>query len=293
MSLPDTLRVEVEAVLNQRILDARLVGGGCISHALRLEADGGTYFLKWGDDAEAPAMFAVEAYSLAQLAASGAVQVPGVIGAGQRWLLLAWLEPARASDDAWSKFGARLAALHASRGGTFGWPHDNYIASLPQSNDWTEGWAGFWRQHRLEPQVARAQASGWLSRSDSKRFEQLFGRLPELLAAGQAEGPSLLHGDLWSGNVHATGESLALIDPSCYYGHREVDLAMAALFGGFPRPFWMAYEHAAPLESDRFRSRRAVYQLYYLLVHVNLFGAGYVGGTRSALTEALSENSGT
>lgn len=288
MRLPDAIRSEVEAVLNRRILDVRAVGGGCISHALRLEAEGGSYFLKWGEEPEAAAMFAAEAFSLGQLAACGAVQVPGVIGAGQRWLLLEWLEPERASDAGWTSLGARLAALHGSRGDRFGWAQDNFIGSLPQSNERTDGWAGFWRQHRLEPQLERARGSGLLSRSDAERFEELFARLPELLAAGQAEGASLLHGDLWSGNVHATGESFALIDPSCYYGHREVDLAMAALFGGLPRPFWREYERAAPLECERFQSRRAAYQLYYLLVHVNLFGAGYVGGTRSALTEALS-----
>ena len=214
--------------------------------------------------------------------------MPRVIAAGERWLLLEWLEPARATDAAWSDFGARLAALHAPRQQRSGWPQDNYIGLLPQSNDWTADWAEFWRAHRLEPQAERARASGLLGRGDADRFEELYARLPELLAAGQADGSSLLHGDLWSGNVHATGGSIALIDPSCSYGHREVDLAMAALFGGFPEPFWIAYERAAPCEPRGARTRRAIYQLYYLLVHVNLFGSGYVGRTRTTLTEALS-----
>ncbi len=119
---------------------------------------------------------------------------------------------------------------------------------------------------------------------DERAFRRLCAAMPDTLAAGDADGPSLLHGDLWGGNVHVMADgAAALIDPSTYYGHREVDLAMAGLFGGFPHEFFDAYEEAWPLEPGYDNERRDLYQLYYLLVHVNLFGAGYTGGVRRVL----------
>ncbi|HSL69181.1 MAG TPA: fructosamine kinase family protein, partial [Longimicrobiales bacterium] len=123
--------------------------------------------------------------------------------------------------------------------------------------------------------------------TDARRIERLLRDLPDLLHRGDAEGASLLHGDLWSGNAHALADgSIAAIDPSAYYGHREVDLAMAQLFGGFPPAFHDAYEDEWPLAAAGLNSRRATYQLYYLLVHVNLFGGSYVSSCRTALAEA-------
>jgi fructosamine-3-kinase len=120
-------------------------------------------------------------------------------------------------------------------------------------------------------------------------FARLFAALPVLLRAGDREGPSLLHGDLWIGNAHALADgSIAAIDPAAYYGHREVDLAMADLCGGFPREFFAASEAEWPLEKEGLMERRAVYQLYYLLVHVNMFGGSYVSSCRHALEHALS-----
>ncbi|MFW6079748.1 MAG: fructosamine kinase family protein, partial [Gemmatimonadota bacterium] len=206
------------------------------------------------------------------------------------WLLLEWLEPGRATTGTWERLGRALAALHRVRAEAWGWPADNFIGSLEQPNGETDDWAAFWRDRRLGPQLRRAYGSGGvgggghLDDSDRRRFDRLLERLEELLAdAAGADGPSLVHGDLWSGNVHAlaSGEP-ALIDPAAYHGHREVDLAMSELFGGFPPRFYDAYEEAWPLEPGYRERRRSVYQLYYLLVHVNLFGAGYVGRTRSA-----------
>ncbi|HEX2092388.1 MAG TPA: fructosamine kinase family protein, partial [Longimicrobiaceae bacterium] len=164
---------------------------------------------------------------------------------------------------------------------------DNFIGPLPQPNAPAAGWAEFWRDRRLEPQLRRARDAGH-SPGPPADWERLFARLPGLLAPAERDGSSLLHGDLWSGNVVAgAGGEPWLVDPAAYRGHREVDLAMAGLFGGFSARFHAAYAEAWPLLPGYPEGRRAVYQLYYLLVHVVLFGGGYVERTRAALREAL------
>ncbi|MDX1674517.1 MAG: fructosamine kinase family protein, partial [Longimicrobiales bacterium] len=202
------------------------------------------------------------------------------------WLLLEWLEPGSGGPGAWRRLGAELAALHRHGDDRFGADADNFIGSLPQANGRTDSWPDFWRDRRLEPQLRQAVDRGLMDDGDRRRFDALFDRLEEILAVGSEEGPSLLHGDLWSGNVHMTDDGAAVIDPSVYHGHREVDLAMAELFGGFERGFFEAYDDGWPRTAGYAPTRRAVYQLYYLLVHVNLFGSGYVGRTRSALASA-------
>jgi protein-ribulosamine 3-kinase len=270
------------------VAGAERLGGGCISPAVRLRLrDGRSFFLKWAERGTPAAMFPEEAWSLGRLAEAGFVRVPAVLGVEAGWLLLEWLEPGPGGRQDWAVLGGALAGLHRTPGPAFGWRADNFIGPLPQANPQHDAWPAFWREARLAPQLRRARAGGLLDARDDDRFGQLFERLDTLLAAGSAEGPSLLHGDLWSGNVHPLAEGgAALIDPASYYGHREVDLAMAALFGGFDRAFFDAYAAAWPLEPGA-TLRRAVYQLYYLLVHVNLFGGSYVAGTRAALDAAL------
>lgn len=267
---------------------ARQVGGGCISPAARVEsAAGDVAFLKWGTPA---ALFREEARSLAALEATGTLRVPAVLGVGEGdgpgWLLLEWLEPAPARAETWAALGRGLARLHRRRAERVGWPADNFIGPLPQENGWTADWAAFWWERRLLPQLRRAYDAGHFSGVERRRFERLGAGLEGRLVAGAEDGASLLHGDLWSGNVHATGGGPALIDPSSYHGHREVDLAMSELFGGFGRGFHEAYREEWPLLPGYAEARRPVYQLYYLLVHLNLFGAGYVGSTLAALAAA-------
>ena len=277
-----------------QVAAAGRVGGGCISTTLQVRLQGGpAVFLKLApDEPPGAALLEAEADALECLRAVGEVRVPEVLAIGGSWLALEWLEPGPGGPEAWERLGAGLARLH-QRGGAgapgWGWPRDNFIGSLPQENAAAAEWAGFWRERRLQPQLARARASGLLGRAEAAEFEPLLERLPTVLAAAEAEGPALLHGDLWSGNVHMTaaGEP-ALIDPASHYGHREVDLAMAALFGGFPRAFYRAYQETWPLARPGIEQRRATYQLYYLLVHVNLFGRGYLAGTMEALRRALA-----
>jgi fructosamine-3-kinase len=294
--LPIALHSEVEAALTNyigrtvKLVDARPVGGGCISNATRLGVTGGEIaFLKWCRQGELPVtIFQTEAHALHVLREAGAVRVPAVISLSDDaskfgWLLLEWLEPARLTQAGWRQLGQALAELHRCKTNEFGWDEPNFIGSLPQSNSQSSDWPSFWRTQRLLPQLERATRGGAISGSDRRRFDQLLNTLGELIAAGNTEGPSLLHGDLWNGNVHGVAQDgAALIDPASYYGHREVDLAMAELFGGFDAAFYSAYEEAWPQEAGSER-RRLIYQLYYLLVHVNLFGGSYVGGTLSAV----------
>ncbi len=249
------------------------------------------FFLKWGSADLPPGLLAAEAVGLRALASVGALRVPEVVDAGgegaDAWLLLEWLPPGQAGPVTWRRLGRGLAEVHRHRGARFGAGADNYIGPLPQSNVESDDWAGFWRARRLEPQVRMAADGGLLTSGDARRFNALLQRLDAILEPAAVDGPSLLHGDLWRGNVHILeGGEPAVIDPSTYHGHREVDLAMAHLFGGFDPDFTAAYAEAWPLAPGYAPVRRSVYQLYYLLVHVNLFGGGYLAGTRSALATA-------
>jgi fructosamine-3-kinase len=290
--LPPAVHADVEHALSVaanrpvEITSARPVGGGCISPNARLETSSGDrYFLKWASAGEAPSgFFREEARSLRVLNESGAVRVPRVKAHAPAWLLLEWLEPGHETADTWERLGAQLAELHRHKGDAFGWEADNFIGTLPQPNGTSARWAPFWAENRLLLQFERAARRGLLDVGDRRAFDRLVAHLDPALMAGDADGPSLLHGDLWGGNAHITaGGEPALIDPSSYYGHREVDLAMAELFGGFDPRFYDAYRRAWPLAPGYNEMRRELYQLYYLLVHVNLFGASYVAGTRRIL----------
>jgi fructosamine-3-kinase len=165
-----------------------------------------------------------------------------------------------------------LAEAHRKPGPRFGWSRDNYIGSTPQTNGWWDDWAGFWRERRLQPQLEMAQSQGF-----DLRFEA------DLLLKNHAPQPALLHGDLWSGNAGFTHEGPVVFDPAVYYGDREADLAMTELFGGFPREFYRAYEETYPLDAG-YPRRKHLYNLYHLLNHLNLFGAGYLRQVQETLS---------
>jgi protein-ribulosamine 3-kinase len=286
VTLESRIRPEVERELGLRIVAVDAVGGGCISPAYRLTCDGvGSVFLKTAPPGAPGDMLKQEALSLECIAATGTVRVPDVRAVTDGWLALEWLEPSGGSAQAWAALGRALARMHRSSEANYGWQCANFIGPLPQSNARTGDWASFWREQRLAPQLRRAQHQ--LGAATVSRFGRLLAELDGRLAGAAGEGPSLLHGDLWRGNVHFTAGVCALIDPSSCFGHREVDLAMAALFGGFPPAFLEGYSAEWPL-ADGARSRRPIYQLYYLLVHVNLFGGVYVAQTREVLETALA-----
>ncbi|RMH38525.1 MAG: fructosamine kinase [Deltaproteobacteria bacterium] len=267
--------------LGAAVVGARPVGGGDINDAYAVDlADGRRVFVKV--NARAPDdLFAAEAHGLAWLAEAAALRVPKVLAIGPAFLVLEYLAPGRRARDYDEQFGRGLAALHRFGAPQFGLDRDNYIGRLPQANAPCADWAEFYRSRRLVPQVRRAADAGWIGGSLRASLDRLCDRID--VAVGPAEPPARLHGDLWSGNAHVgpAGEP-CLIDPAAYGGHREVDLAMMQLFGGFGARVFDAYAEAYPLAPD-WRDRMPLYQLYFLLVHVNLFGAGYVPQVEAAL----------
>jgi fructosamine-3-kinase len=269
---------------------AKSVGGGCIGSACRIDRRGETLFLKY-DRTGADGFFAAEAAGLEMLrSAETGLRIPRLVdyrdaARDWSWILLEWLDPASPSRDGWSALGSGLARLHRSTQDTWGWYRDGFIGGLPQVNTPTTTWTEFWVANRLRPQLDLARATRGVG--SEAEWDRLLAALPRLLAAAEVDRPSLLHGDLWNGNVLFTAAGPALVDPACYQGHREVDLAMAALFGGFPDSFFAAYEATWPLQPG-YEVRRNVYQLYYLLVHVNLFGSSYAARTAGTLRAVLS-----
>ncbi len=286
------------------VLGTQRVGGGCVNEGLKVRTTNGEYFLKWNAEA-GHGLFRAEADGLAALAASGAVGTPAVLARsseddGVPWLLLEWIDEARPDRRSWHRLGQELAALHRRAGGDgrHGWPSDNFIGSLPQPNRPTPDWGDFWAELRIRPLARELRRRGALSAGQLAAVEAAADRAGPLLnPAAKADGPSLLHGDLWSGNVlfargapgpgDGSGAVPVLIDPAVYVGHREVDLAMARLFGGFPRVFYRGYEEAWPLERGHER-RIPAYELYPLLVHARLFRGGYVAAAVRA-AEAVIE----
>jgi fructosamine-3-kinase len=287
MELEDTLSHALERALGSAPTGTRRLSGGDINDAFEVRlADARTVFVKTNARA-APEMFPAEARGLAFLAEPKALRVPEVLAVSSpdapvRFLALELVRsgsPARGHDEA---LGRGLAALHRFGAPGFGLDHDNFIGSLPQSNRAHPRWADFFENERLAPQLELAASRGRASAAMRRGFERLFSRLADLV--GPDEPPSRLHGDLWGGNLH-TDESGApcLIDPAVYGGHREIDLAMMRLFGGFGERVFSSYAEAFPLapgSSDRIQ----LCQLYPLMVHVNLFGGGYAAQVERVLT---------
>jgi protein-ribulosamine 3-kinase len=290
--LPLSLNNEIIALLGAEtghdvhINRAVPLSGGSINHAYRLETDTGDFFMKYNRASAYPGMFEQEAGGLALLHGAGEIRVPEVIAHGDdgthTFILLEYLDPAGKTNNFWEDFGRKLAALHRHTTNTFGLDHDNYIGSLKQYNDRYDKWTDFFRDQRLLVQMEMAASKGLLPSRTKQAFERLFIRLDELF---QEEPPSLIHGDLWSGNymVDEQGEA-CIIDPAVYFGFREMDIGMSRLFGVFGSGFYDAYHEAWPMESG-WRERIEICNLYPLMVHVNLFGSGYLGSVESILSK--------
>jgi len=275
------LEAAVRAALGNAfcIKDAEPVSGGDINTALRLRGAGTSVFVKLRNSAD-EAMFRAEAACLQALTACDAIKVPTVLGqgqaAGQAFLLLEWLEihPIRSEDQA-CRAGEALAALHACKGERFGWEHANFIGSTSQSNTPSDNWAQFFVRERLQPQFALATKNGF-GATFKPYAEAIFEKSPAFFIE-YLPTPSLLHGDLWSGNLGALPDGTpVLFDPACYYGDRETDLAMSELFGGLPVAFYSSYRKALPLSAG-YELRKPLYNLYHILNHLNLFGHSYLG----------------
>lgn len=252
------------------------VGGGCINSCYKIISTHGTYFLKYNDRKRYPNMFAAEANGLTHLAKANAIKVPDVIGCGEEgdytFLLMEFIEKGAFTKDFFYQFGVGLAKLHRTSNDAFGFKENNYIGSLVQSNSWTKNGIDFFIEQRLAPQLAKAYDKGYFAKEILKHFDRLFIKLPEIIPA---ERPALLHGDLWNGNYLITAQGQAcLVDPAVYFGFREQDIAMTRLFGGFDDDLYVGYESEFALEKG-WPERIDIFNLYPLLVHVNLFGEGY------------------
>ncbi len=278
--LPAALARRLEATLGAPITDARALFGGDINQAARVTAGGQTYFVKWNASAP-PTMFPTEAYGLRLLASAEALRVPQVIAQGDAedgapaFLVLEYIETGRKGGaDTMERFGEGLAELHRHTAEHFGLDRDNFIGRLPQPNPPTPDWVSFYRDHRIGYQMELARKLGRLPKRREDLLTRLMERMAEFLPADTPA--SLIHGDLWGGNylVDTRGQAV-LIDPAVCYAHREMDLAMSELFGGFSERFYAAYQAAWP--APDYAERRALYQLYYILVHLNLFGESYGG----------------
>lgn len=282
--MTDGLVAAIAATVGQRVDRLVEITGGDINRTFQVElTTGRSVFVKHRPDA-ARGMYLAEAHGLAWLAAAGAVRVPHVVGVRDeepRLLALEWIERGTSSPAHDEMLGVGLAQLHRFGAPTFGLDRDNLIATVHQPNTPTAAWADFWRSQRLEPLVRRALDAGLLDRADLAGWERLWRRMPEL--CGPAEAPARLHGDLWGGNaiVDERGAPV-LVDPAVYGGHREVDLAMMRLFGGFSSRVFAAYEEVVPL-ADGHQDRVALYQLGPLLVHLILFGRAYRASVERAL----------
>lgn len=282
-SIPSTITAAIQQHTGP-ISDITPVGGGCIAHATRLSAAKGTFFVKWGMHHVAKT-FGAEAAGLNALRVAGSpLLIPEVISiesGEQGYILLEWLNQGHASTQSWEAFGRGLAALHRTSVQAFGLDEDNFIGRSPQVNDTRDTWPEFFRDCRLEPQVQMAREAGRWPEEWNGYLDNLYNRLERLIPA-QPEA-SLVHGDLWGGNfMTLTNGKVALIDPAVYYGHREVDLAMTELFGGFKKIFYEAYWEVWPVE-DGYSERKELYNLYHLLNHLNLFGASYERGVEKVL----------
>lgn len=289
MALSHRLHRQLTETLGAKIVTARPLTGGDINQAYALTlSDKRTVFLKTHSAAPQD-MFRREAEGLGWLAKANALKIPQVIAfndeAGAPFLVLEYLRAGRRDTHFDEALGHGLAALHRAAPKHFGLDSDNYIGRLEQDNRLCSSWVEFYRTARLEPMFAHARNKVPISVELQRDFNHILTTLPERV--GPTEAPARLHGDLWSGNLQCSAEGQpALIDPAVYGGHREIDLAMMKLFGGFSSRVFAAYHESYPLAAG-FQDRVPLYQLYPILVHVALFGSGYLGALHDALRAIL------
>lgn len=273
-----------------RVVREQAVGGGSINDAYRISGDGEDYFVKL-NDASRLDMFEAEAEGLREIAAAEVIRVPRPVCWGtagrQAYIVLEYLELAGGGARAMLRFGEQFAHMHRVEGTRHGWYRDNTIGSTPQINTPSEDWVAFWRERRLGFQLELAGRKGY-GGGLQKKGERLMGDL-EAFFSDYRPRPSLLHGDLWSGNYAIDRQGRPVIfDPALYYGDREADLAMTELFGGFGGAFYDAYNATYPLDAG-YATRKVLYNLYHILNHLNLFGSGYQGQAERMLDRLLSE----
>ena len=260
------------------------VTGGSINEVYRLQTAVGFFILKLNSAQQFPKMFELEAEGLEAIRQTKTVAVPEVIATGhlsyQSFLLLEYIETGSKTSAALQVLGSQLAQMHRNTTDSFGFEKDNYMGSLPQSNKKHQTWQSFFVEERLKPMVKLAFDASFIDQKLVSDFESLYQKLGGFF---EEEKPALIHGDLWGGNYLVGTEGKPyLIDPAVSYGFREFDLAMAHLFGGFSTDFYNAYQEEFPLQQG-WQERIDLWNLYSLLLHLNLFGTGYLGQVKVGL----------
>lgn len=259
------------------------VTGGSINQCFKAETSIGFYFIKENEAKKFSGMFAAESAGLKLLAGSASFAVPEVFASaeedGRSMLLLEWLEKKPAAARDWYEAGEKLAALHQQTDPDFGLNHPNYIGSLAQSNTKRPSWEEFFTLERILPQIKLARDGGRIDSALVARAEKFCAKTASIFPV---EKPALLHGDLWNGNFFFSTKGPAVFDPAVYFGHREMDLSMTKLFGGFDPDFYAGYTNAHAPEKD-WEKRVGYCNLYPLLVHVNLFGGAYLYDVKNIL----------
>lgn len=268
------------------IENRRSVSGGCINQGYAVSQGDRSFFVKVNQASQVE-MFQAEAIGLKQMGETKTIRVPEPIcwgvAANSAYIVLEWLQFGRSNSQSWEKMGQNLAAMHRYTGSkSFGWEQNNTIGSTPQINTWTENWAEFFTQYRIGYQLQLAGRRGG-SFPDTKR---VLAAIEQSLSDRQPQ-PSLVHGDLWSGNAGmlVSGEPV-ILDPATYWGDPEVDIAMTELFGGFPATFYQSYNEVFSLDSG-YKQRKTIYNLYHILNHFNLFGGGYASQANRMIEEIL------
>ena len=285
------IKSRLEEFLKEEIKSTKSVSGGCIADSRKIELfSGKVFFLKQLRN-ENSDIFNAESYGLELLTKSETVNVPSVIDKSSDYLLLEWIEVGDQSHHSgMERLGYEFARLHKFRGEKFGLEIDNYLGETRQLNTPTKNgssnWSTFFIENRIQFQVELAKKNGFTNSAFLSLIDNFVYKIQDILA-GTEEDPSLLHGDLWSGNylIDVSGKPW-LIDPAVYFGHREADLAMTSLFGGFNNIFYSAYNSEFPLLPE-YSERESIYQLYHLLNHLNLFGSSYYGQIISILKRYL------
>jgi len=253
-----------------------LIGGGSINDTYKISSYNKSYFVKANTIKIFENGFKEEALGLRFLKAQHTL-IPEIIIEGSYkqkiYLVLEWIETGIQTPYFWKNFAFQLSELHQINGTQFGLQYSNFMGQLPQKNTFSNSFSDFYIENRLIPQIELAFNSSLLLTRHLHKFENLYNELPAIFPV---EKPCKIHGDLWSGNfICNTQEKAVFIDPAAYYGHREVDLAMSLLFGGFTQEFYASYQEMYPLKKN-FLNRKDTYNLYPLLIHLNLFGASYL-----------------
>jgi fructosamine-3-kinase len=278
MILEEKVKTKIEQKLGNKIKSFTSLSGGCISDAYKITlSNGSNYFLKY-NPSTLNDMFIKEANGLKELSKGNAIRIPEVLNFDEDYILLEFIAAGSRKKNFFEEFGRSFAEMHKHTNDTFGFYEDNFIGSnqqmnIPDEREKTD-WTSFYFNKRILFQLQLAERLGNSTDTLRKGVLKLENKIEDIIGGGK-EKPSLLHGDLWGGNymVDENGNAV-LIDPAVYYGHREADLGMTKLFGGFSSEFYRSYSETFPLE-DGYEYRENMYKLYHILNHLNLFGGGY------------------